>query len=318
MSLRAVASAVLLGLLAIGCGNADEGAPPADAGPTRLIVQETTGVPAAFVAYGIERGTFAEHGLQVELETTQGGAATIPALLSGEVDVGGSNVVSLLLAASKGLPVRAIAGGTTARATGEEDFGALLGAPGTERIRDLEGGTVAVNTLNNVSEVAVKASLEQRGVDPDAVEFAEVPFGGMAAALKEGGADGALVIEPFATQGEQAGLEVLGHPYVDTESGMQVGAYAVAARLAEAEPEAVEGFRAAVVETAQAVTADEDAFRAFLAEREDVPPELAGEIVLPRWTGELDRDSVEHTARLMRRYGLVERPIDTGGLLPSG
>ncbi len=317
MSLRAVAAA-LLALLAGGCGSGDEGDLPADAGPTRLTVQETTGVPAAFVAFGIERGTFSDHGLEVEVETTQGGAATIPALLSGDVEVGGSNVVSLLLATSKGLPVRAIAGGTTARDTGEEDFAALLAAEEGTRPRDLEGATIAVNTLNNVAEVAVKAALGKRGVDPDALEFAEVPFGGMRRALDEGAVDAALTIEPFATQSEQAGHEVLGYPYVETESGMQVGAYAVAERFAEAEPDAVEGFRAAITETAEYVAAHEDEFRTFLAEREEVPADLAGDIVLPRWTGEVDTDSVEHTARLMRRYGLVERPIDTGRLLPSG
>jgi NitT/TauT family transport system substrate-binding protein len=133
-----------------------------------------------------------------------------------------------------------------------------------------------------------------------------------------GAVDAALTIEPFATQSEQAGHEVLGYPYVETESGMQVGAYAVAERFAEAEPDAVEGFRAAIAETAEYVAAHEDEFRTFLAEREEVPADLAGDIVLPRWTGEVDTDSVEHTARLMRRYGLVERPIDTGRLLPSG
>jgi NitT/TauT family transport system substrate-binding protein len=320
MSLRAVA-AVLLALLAGGCGGADEDAPPGDpspAGPTRLTVQETTGAPAAFVAFGIERGTFARHGLEVVLETTQGGAATLPALLSGEVDVGGSNVVSLLLAASKGLPVRAIAGGTTARGTGEEDFGALLGAEGVTRIRDLDGGTVAVNTLNNVAEVAVKAALERRGLEPDAVEFAEVPFDGMAAALGEGSVDAALAIEPFATEARQAGHAVLGHPYAETEPGMQVGAYAVASRFADAAPETVEAFRAAIADTADEVASDEDAFRAFLAGREDLPPRLADAIALPRWTGALDAGSVARTARLMRRYGLVEQRIDTGRLLPSG
>jgi NitT/TauT family transport system substrate-binding protein len=58
-------------------------------------VQETAGVPSAFVAFGISKGFFRRHGLNVDLQTSQGGAATVPALVSGKIQVAGSNVVSL-------------------------------------------------------------------------------------------------------------------------------------------------------------------------------------------------------------------------------
>ena len=72
-------------------------------------------------------------------------------MVSGDVQIGGSNVVSLLLASSKNLPIRAIAGGTTAQPSGEKDFGALLAAKGkgVSDPKDLEGKTVAVNTLTS-------------------------------------------------------------------------------------------------------------------------------------------------------------------------
>src|SRR5215216_2482058 len=152
-------------------------------GGIALLLQETAGVPSAFVAFGIEKGLFEKQKLEIDLQPTQGGAATIPALVSGDIQVGGSNVVSLLLASSKDLPIQAIAGGTTAQASGEKDFGALLAAKGKgiSGPEDLEGKTVAVNTLNNIAEVVVKAALEKQGgayavtdefaeSDPDAVK----------------------------------------------------------------------------------------------------------------------------------------------------
>ena len=316
--MRAVAGAACaLALLLAGCGGGED-APAGAEDATRLTVQETAGVPSGFVAFGIEKGFFEERGLDVELQTTQGGAATIPALASGEVEVGGSNIASLLLATSKGLPVRAIAGGTGARGAGEKDFAALLAAKG-KRIaspEDLEGGTVAVNTLNNIAEVGVKASLEKHGVDPESIRLREVPFPQMKAALAEGTVDAALAIEPFATESAQQGRKVLSYAYVDTEPGLQVGAYAVTDQFAESFPDAVEAFQAAIGETADRVSAHEDEFRAFLSKSANIPPTLAEAIVLPHWTGDVDADSVAKTAKLMRRYGLVDRPIDPRPLLP--
>jgi NitT/TauT family transport system substrate-binding protein len=320
--MRAITGGIAaLVLLLAGCGGGDEGAAPAgEGGTTKLAVQETAGVPSAFVAFGIEKGIFEKHQLQIDLQPTQGGAATIPALVSGDIQVGGSNVVSLLLASSKDLPIRAIAGGTNARASGEEDFGALLAAKGKgiSKPEDLDGKTVAVNTLNNIAEVVVKAALEKKGVDPDSLELSEVPFPEMEPALAKGSVDAAFSIEPFVTQSVEKGDKVLGYSYVDTESDMQVGAYAVTNQFAESDPEAVEAFQAAVKETADYVGGHEDEFRTFLSENADMPPALAEKIVLPKWTGEVNADSVANTAELMRRYGVVESEIDTAKLLQGG
>jgi NitT/TauT family transport system substrate-binding protein len=306
-----------IALLLAGCGGGEEGAAPGE-GPARLTVQETAGVPSAFVAFGIEEGIFSKHGLEVDLQTTQGGAATLPALVSGDIEVGGSNVVSLLLASSKGLPVRAIAGGTTAQAAGQKDFAALLAADGVDSPEDLEGGTIAVNTLNNIAEVALKATLEEQGVDPARLKLSEVPFPEMDAALAGGSVDAAVSIEPFATQSIRDGHAVLAYPYVETEPELQVGAYAVTDQFAAGDPDTVKAFQAAITETARYVADHDDEFRASLSKSERIAPDLAEAIVLPRWTGAVDAGSVGETAKLMRRYGLVDRPIDTRPLLQGG
>jgi NitT/TauT family transport system substrate-binding protein len=320
--MRAITGGIAaLALLLAGCGGGGGGsaAPAGEGGTTKLSVQETAGVPSAFVAFGIEKGIFDKHKLQIDLQPTQGGAATIPALVSGDIQVGGSNVVSLLLASSKDLPIQAIAGGTSARASGEKDFGALLvKGKGISKPEDLEGKTVAVNTLNNIAEVVVKAALEKDGVDPNSLKLSEVPFPEMEPALAKGSVDAAFSIEPFVTQSVQKGDKVLGYSYVDTESDMQVGAYAVTNQFAESSPEAVEAFQAAVKETAEYVSGNEDEFRTFLSENAKMPPALAKKIVLPRWTGEVDADSVANTAQLMQKYGVVQGELDPSKLLQEG
>jgi ABC-type nitrate/sulfonate/bicarbonate transport system substrate-binding protein len=307
---------VLVALLALaGCGGDDE--QEQAGGQTTLKVQETAGVPSAFVGFGIEQGIFERHGLQIELEQTQGGAATLPALVNGDVQVGGSNVVSLLIASSKGLPVQAIAPGTSARGAGQEDFGALLAAPksGIRDARDFEGSTVAVNTLDNIAEVVVKAALEKEGADPSKVKLIEVPFPEMGPAMERGDVQGAFSIEPFVTTSVQSGAKVVNYSYVATEPDMQVGAYAVARDFAAENGDAVEAFKAAVADTAQYVGDHQDEFRTYLSEEAQIEPRLAERIVLPQWTQELNMESLESTAELMQKYGLVEEPVDAQQLV---
>jgi NitT/TauT family transport system substrate-binding protein len=299
-----------------GCGGDGE-VGSSEEGSQALKVQETAGMPSAFVGFGVEQGIFEKHGLNVDLEETQGGAATLPALINGDVQIGGSNVVSLLIASSKGLPVQAIAPGTSARGAGQEDFGALLAAPGSDisQAEEFEGGTVAVNTLDNIAEVVVKAALEKEGADPAKVKLIEVPFPDMGAAMDRGDVDGAFSIEPFVSTSVDAGAKVVNYSYVATEPDMQVGAYAVSRDFAAENGETVDAFKQAVAETAEYVQANEQEFRTYLSEQAQIEPKLAKTIVLPEWHEQLDVESLQSTADLMQQYGLVEEPVDARELV---
>ena len=71
---------------------------------------------------------------------------------------------------------------------------------GISKPEDLEGKTVAVNTLNNIAEVVVKAALEKKGVDPESLKLSEVPFPEMRPRWPRASVDAAFSIEPFVTQ----------------------------------------------------------------------------------------------------------------------
>jgi NitT/TauT family transport system substrate-binding protein len=321
MRLTAIAALGALAIAACGGGGGSGGSASGGSGggPTTLHVQETAGVPSAFVAFGMSKGFFAKHGLKIELQSSQGGAATVPALVSGKIQVAGSNVVSLLIAASKGLPIEAIAPGTSAHGAGQKDFGALMVAKGSpiRDVKQLAGKTVAVNTLNNIAEVVVKASLQKAGVDPAQVKLQEVDFPEMAPALAKGDVDAAFLIEPFVTIARRAGDRIVDYSYVTTEPNLQVGAYAVSRKFAQQNPDAVKRYRAAVGETATYLMAHQDEFRTFLAERAKTPPKLAKAMELPTFTTKLNTASLQRTAGLVQRFGLVKGRVEvdklTGG-----
>jgi NitT/TauT family transport system substrate-binding protein len=312
---RGFAPAALVFVLATcllgACGGDDDSGE--SGGPARVRVQDTAGVPSAFLEYGVEKGFFKERKLDVEVTPSQGGATVVPAVVSGDSDIAGSNLVSVLLAQGKDIPVKIVAPGTFVRGERSQDFSAILVA-GDSDIRspqDLEGKTLAVNTLKNVAEVAAKASLAKQGVDVSKIELAEVDFPDMNGALAEGRVDAAFQIEPFVSLGVKEGHRVIDRPYVGTKPGLQIGCYFTSEQYLSENEDVVERFREGVADTAAAITENPAAFREFLPEASEIPPPAAQKAILPVWKAENDAASLELTAELMQRYGVVEEKPET-------
>lgn len=313
-----IGACVALGLLAVSCsgGEPASDAPsqaPEGSGELRSItVAETTGLPSAFLTYGVQEGYFEEEGLDVTVDTSAGGAAAIPGLVNGSLQVAGSNVVSVLLAAQQGLPLKIVAPGTGVGDDLEQDFSRVmvLADSPIQAPEDLADANVSVNTLENISEVSVRGSLENLGVDTSAMTFTELGFPDMLPALERGDIDAAFLIEPFATLAAEQGARGILSPYVGLGPNSQIGSYVMTAELAESDPELVAAFQAGVAATAESVTADEQAFREALPEIASLDPALIDEIQVPVWTGTVDRESLESIGEWMIEFDIMPAAPD--------
>jgi NitT/TauT family transport system substrate-binding protein len=315
--MRRFVAASLAGLVfAAGCGG-DSTEDATGSGTASVTVLDTAGVPSAFVGFGVKKGFFEREGLDVNVQASQGGAEAIPAVISGDVQFAGSNVVSVLLAASEGIDVKIVAPGTFSRESPDEDFSAIM-VPKNSNIRspqDLEGTTLAVNTLKNITEVTAMAALEKEGADFSSVKLSELPFPEMLPALQSGDVDAAYLIEPFVTQALQEGMRIVARPYTDTQPGLQVGSYVATTRFIESDQDVVEGFASAVGRTATYIEQNAEEFRTYLSEEAELPASLAREINLPLWKSENDTDSLELLASLMVDSGLVSEEPDVSSVL---
>jgi NitT/TauT family transport system substrate-binding protein len=298
--------------LLAACGD-DNGGGGESGEQASVRVQDTAGVPSAFLEYGVQEGFFKDRKLDVQVTPSQGGATVVPAVVSGDTDIAGSNLVSVLLAQGKDIPVKIVAPGTFVRGSEKQDFSAIL-VTGDSDIRspkDLEGKTLAVNTLKNVAEVTAKASLAKQGVDVDKIELAEVDFPDMNGALAEGRVDAAFQIEPFVSLGLKEGHRIIDRPYVGTKPGLQIGCYFTSEQYLNENEDVVERFRQGLADTAAAIARDPTAFREFLPEASEIPPPAAQKAILPAWKADNDQASLDLTAELMARYGVTEEKPDT-------
>jgi NitT/TauT family transport system substrate-binding protein len=287
---------------------ADDASPAGDMEQVALRVGDVLGIPAAFLQYAVQEGFLQEQGLDVEVEPNPGGAANIPGVEGGDFEIAGSNVVSVLLARGQGLGVKMVSAGTFGGQDSESDFAQLLVAEDSpiREPADLDGKSIAINTLANVAEVTTRASLENAGAGHENIEFVEIGFPDMIPALQDDQVDAIFAIEPFLSVGLAQGLRPIIAPYAGTEPGMAVGSYFSSDAYIADNTDVVDRFIAGVTAAGDAVAEEPDAFREALVDLADLDPEVAQSVNLPEWGGPVDTESVQLTGDLMVRYGLLD------------
>ena len=315
-----VAVGIAAALAMASCGDDDDGGGGGGGGQAETTTLRVGVIPIADVAplyLGIKQGFFEEQNLKIEPQLAEGGAAITPAVLSGDFQIGFSNTVSLLIAASKDLPVTIISQGVLGGKTEDEAWADLLvlkDGPIKEP-KDLEGKTIAVNTLKNICEVTIRKSLSDMGVDDSTLKWAEVPFPDMNAALEANRVDGACVVEPFVSQGKAGKAKGIDPFYVNTAPDLTVATYFTSKQYAAENPEVVKAFVSAMQKSLDYAQQNPDAVRDVLTEYTQIPPEAAANIKLPQWRQDITTDTVELLSKLSLEYGLIESEPDLNELI---
>jgi NitT/TauT family transport system substrate-binding protein len=295
--MRRTAAALALAcaaLLAVsGCGGDDESGGGGD--QTETLTVGALPINAVAPLYlGIDKGFFKQERLNIKPKTFQGGAEIVPAVLQGDVQFGFSNTVSLMIAQSKDLPVQVVAEGEVSGAEKADDDTAIVVAKGS-RIRspkDLEGKTIAINTLKNIAEVTVKASLEKKGVDVDAI----------------------FVNEPFTTVAKQAGHRFIARPYTETAPDLPIAPWFTSRQYAADNVEVVERFTRALEKSSQYAADHPEAVRRAVLDYTETPKAIAEQMSLPTFASGLDEAQYEIIAELVEKYGLA-KGVDVEQLL---
>jgi NitT/TauT family transport system substrate-binding protein len=298
----------------VGCGGGDEssgGGGGGDADSAKPTTVKVGTIPIADVAplyLGIKQGFFTAEKLNVQPVPAEGGAAIVPAVLSGSDQIGFSNVTSLLIAASKDLPVTIISQGVLAGEDESKAFDALL-VPKDSKITDLkqlEGKTVAVNNLNNVGPLTINTALKANGVDYKKIKYIEVPFPDMPAALDSGRVPAAWMVEPFVSQVKAAGGKTLATPFEQTAPNLTIATYFTSKKYAQENPDVIERFARAMNKSLDYAQSHPDEVRQIVTTYTKIPAAAAEKMSLPTWKADLNQPTIEKTAQLAQEYGFLK------------
>jgi NitT/TauT family transport system substrate-binding protein len=288
------------------------------AGGTTLKVGVIPVVGLAGYFTAVDQGFFEDHGLRVEATKIAGGSALIPALEANSLDIGATNPVSPLQAVDQGMDVQCI--GEATRKTSDGAGLPLVVAPKNEKsisgAKDLEGRTVAVNTLANMHQLVAQSWIKKNGGDTDAVKFVAMDFPDMIPALLEGRVDAAMLDEPFATSAIEKGIPVLDpRPYEAIDAEPIVGCWIVTTKWLNDHKEQAQAFMEAMADAEAYLEGKPEEFRRILTKHTSIDPSLVGKITLPKVISRGTEADYKAWMDKAAEFGLIGGPVDLGSML---
>ncbi|GAA2318425.1 ABC transporter substrate-binding protein [Nonomuraea roseoviolacea subsp. roseoviolacea] len=309
---HAIVLGVAAALALAGCsGNGDTAKTAAGGKGLEKTTIKVGGLPIPDVAplhIAIAKGYFKEEGLTVEPVVITGGAAAIPQIKSGALDISQGNYVSAFLATSKGDKLKMIADMYQAA---PNTFNVMVPKDSPiKTVADLKGKTVLVNNLKNIAQLAVTTQLKVAGLGETDVKFVEKPFPDMANAVTTGQADAAWMTEPFITSTQsQLGFRKL----VDTMTG-QMEDFPIAGWMAtedwtQKNPKTLAAFQRAIGKAQALAAGDRKEVEKVLPTYTKIDAQAASVITLGSYPTELNENRLQKVADLMLEYKYLESPV---------
>lgn len=284
--------AALLSTLLAACGSDDDADPTAtsEAASEDLTSITVGNIPVliyAPVMVALEKGYFADHGLDVELKPLAGGADMVTQTASGNFDIGiGGTGPAFFNAIDRGIDLKIIAPLHFERppqatplvvSRGRFESGEL------DDVADLEGKKVAVNA-RGATEYWLDQALRTADLTIEDIDLQTLPFPDIPAALESGALDGAILGEPLATRAIQEDLvSILADDFI---SDFQPTFVYVNPEFADENRDLVVSFLAAYLQACRDMVSDDwdsDENLAILQQYTTVEPDLIREASRSYW-----------------------------------
>lgn len=276
---------------------------------------------AAQIYVAVDQDIFRRHGLRVDLTEIYSGPEVVQSLQARSSDVGFGVVPSVLLARSKGVPVRSLVGATTDSPTIREHRLIVPVDSPISSPADLQGRRIALVAEPTSDGVGVFEYLEKHGLKRSDVTLVRTPHPDMLVALSARAVDAAAAIEPFISEGKRLGkTRELDYYYPDWET--EVGTFLVMDDWVAAHPETARKFVAAIREATAWINEDPNRLRELLPRlqakgiRFSVSEQAASEIHLPGFKEAPTRAGVIRNADLLQKHGFLQTPVDPSLVLP--
>jgi NitT/TauT family transport system substrate-binding protein len=289
------------------------------AATTRIKVGTMPVVDLAPLYAAMDQGYFRDERIDLEITTVAGTSeAVIPPLAAGKIDIGFSNIVTVMKGVESGVDLRVVAPGTAMPEGNDVNPCVVLKEGPVKEAKDLEGRKVAVNSLNSIVWLYTRAFLEKKGANLSKIRFVEMPFGQMLDALLSGQIDAACPTEPYFAKLIQSGkIKVLGFPYHEITENLQSVMGIAKAEWVRNNGDVLKRFMRAYLKGVAYIEqhrTDAEGVR-IIAAYTKMDPATVAKIVLPKFPSVVRPEGIEETARLMVKCGLLKKMPDVNSIV---
>ncbi|HEY7061185.1 MAG TPA: ABC transporter substrate-binding protein [Chloroflexota bacterium] len=228
-------------------GGAGQAAPPPLNPPVTVKVADGGTVAHRGLYIGLERGYFADEGLEIDRIPTTAATDVIAALVTGELHFasGGPDPI-IFNAVQRGIGVRIVIYniqiGQGDRSSGFVVRQDLIDSGRYRELRDFKGLTIGLPSDGGFQHLFVEKMVGPVGLTLADVETTVMPFADGPPALANKRIDAAFLAEPFITVAQSQGSASLVAPMGDVFPGVPGNVLTISPIFAERQPEAARRF----------------------------------------------------------------------------
>jgi NitT/TauT family transport system substrate-binding protein len=335
---RSAALVAVLGtvLLIAACGSSSNstsnsagsassaGAPVSGSGLATMTVAFTPTSDGMAFKIADQQGFFKQHGIAIKYGVAAPtGAEQIAQILNGQITMGQGAYTGAIAAVSHGLPIVITNAMDQDYHKGDQSgFGTIVAKnSGITSFKDLEGKTVAVNSLEGNWQVSLEQAVAKDGGDPSKVKLVVIPFADQVTALKTGRVDAISTLQPFVAQLTSGGYRNLGDAQAIGFGGQQnsvVNVTFMSKKFTQEHPEVVKNFVAALQEADSWANAHPSATRQTIENVTKTPATVVNATPIPDYTTHLGTDQTNEWSQLLVKYGILKQAPPASDVQWSG
>jgi NitT/TauT family transport system substrate-binding protein len=266
--------------------------------------------------YAQSLGYFAAAGITPQIDSISNGSAITAGVIGGTIDVGYSALLTLAVAHEKGVPISIIAPAGSYLSKAPISTLMVPADSPAKTAKDLNGKIVAVNGIKNITQLATMAWSDQNGGNSKSLNFVEMGFPEMPAALAAHRVDAAFVSEPIVSSALRSGAaRNIGTPYDAIAPEFTISVWFVSGSWAKANPALVRRLSSVFRQTSAWANGHDADSAQILSGITKLPLSVVGGMTRSRFDETITARHLQPIIDVGARYGLLAKSFPAADLI---
>jgi len=306
---------VACGLALSVCRRSEPTANPQSAKPANreLKIGYLPIAECAHLYVAISKKYFEEEKLSVKLQPMKGGATILPAVQSGDLHVGFTNVVSLVMLDSRLQAddphyLKSACCASYER-PGHLNHALLINPSSKLTPSDLSKPTtrIALNTILNIEELMLRRYLATKGATKVNFTVSQIAFPEMLTALRNNDVDVVSIVEPFIEPVVRRGdARILARQYLDVSPETLVATYSISAEWSKENPELLQNFYRAMAKADAFIRTNDAETRQIVGTFTRIRESDLALMGIPAFELNIPPQDLNATITYMKQFGFIK------------